>query len=124
MKCPIKEIQHVTRSGLSIMVKPGSTSPEPPYTIVDIDFPFLRCEEVHVLPLPPTPPELIHDDSPSTHDYRPRVRADDPVLLAALEKVKLMAAFQPEEDDVDDETSHWVEYPLSSTVPCSVKSTV
>ena len=73
-----------------------------PYTIITIDYPLLTFDEARALPLPPIPPELIHDDSPSTHDYIPRVGPDDPVLLAALEKLRRMSAFSPEkEDDVD-----------------------
>ena len=55
------------------MVKPGSSSPIPPYTIIEIDNPLLTFEEAWALPLPPTPPELI----------------------------RRMFPFRPEEDDVD-----------------------
>jgi hypothetical protein len=56
---------------------------------------------VRGLPLPPTPPELIRDDSPSTHDYTPRLPADDPILLSAIEKISKISAFRPDEEDVD-----------------------
>ena len=83
------------------MGKPGSSSPIPPYTIINIDYPHLTFEEARALPLPPTPPELIRDNAPSTHDYTPCLPADDPILLAAIAKLSRMSAFHPEEDDVD-----------------------
>ena len=83
------------------MVKPGSSSPVPAYTIITIDYPLLTFEEARALPLPPTPPELIRDDSPSTHDYTPRLPADAPILLSAIEKLNKMSAFRPDELDVD-----------------------
>ena len=83
------------------MVKPGSSSPVPPYTIITIDYPLLTFEEARALPLPPTPPELIRDDSPSTRDYTPRLPADDPILLSALDKLSKMSAFRQDEENVD-----------------------
>jgi len=83
------------------MVKPGSSSPEPPYTIFEIKFLLLSYDDARSLPLPPTPPELIRDDSPLSRDYTPRLPAYDPVLFAALERLHWMSAFLPEEDDVD-----------------------
>ena len=84
------------------MVKSRSSSPVRPYTIISLDYPLLTYDEARALPLPPTPPELIHDDSPSSHDYTPRVPANDPTLLAALAKLRLMSAFRDEStEDVD-----------------------
>ena len=93
--------EHVTRSSLLTMVKSGSPSPVGPYRIVETDFPLLTFEEARALPLPPTRPELIRDNTRSTHNYTPQLPPDEPLLLQALAKLRKMAAFPKDDEDVD-----------------------
>ena len=70
---------------LVTMVKSRSPSPVYPYKIGEINFPVLTFEEARALPLLPTPPELIRDDTPSTHNYTPQLPSDNPILLRGWE---------------------------------------